>query len=614
MPGLTHLNPSETKKRTPQTGFFFVRYWGLAGVLYLLQILARGYFLGALGRLDLWLETSAAGWKMDLAMVGYWSLLLGLSWLFPSQKVSKWAFGIGWFVCLEVTLMTTISDAAFWVLWGSRFNAQTLVFLRYPAECLASLSVLQMVGATVATVLVAGISILFARWLFPSTDRPKVVLIPMLLLGFVAARGGIGTTPLQASSCLYSSDALNNAAAANSSWNVFFVLTQQQYKPDLTLWRSEARDHRYYSQESIKKGASLSHLNQPHVLLFIMESFSAELSAVFSNGRGLINGTSEMPFLDSLARQSLCFPNTFASGDRTDKGLAAILAGYPGQVWQSLLNEPERFGRYHGLAQSFVDRGYASSFWYGGDGKFSNTTAFAQAMGHQSCWDEARFNSQYSRDKWGVSDQDVLREMEKYLDTHSHAPQFLTWLSLSSHEPYRVAEQDERYQYGWTEMQRYRSAIRYSDQALREFWRRNAQKQWFNESLIIIIADHGRDIETGYTYVGQAEFFHIPWVIAGSALAQEWRKKQMRTIASQTDVGNSIVNGLFRTSPMLPYSRNVFSLVHPQCAAWHTEHRLGWIDSMGAVESQIEVAPSTQLGRLQALENQLWEEIETGKL
>jgi phosphoglycerol transferase MdoB-like AlkP superfamily enzyme len=392
------------------------------------------------------------------------------------------------------------------------------------------------------------------------------------------------------------------------------VLTQQQYKPDLSLWRAGQEDPHYVSLESFSDTHRLSSKKQPHVLLFILESFSAELSAEFSSGKGLMGGKSEMPFLDYLAQSSLSFSRTYAAGDRTDKGLAAILAGYPGQVWQSLLNEPERFNRYRGLAKGFAEKQYGTSFWYGGDGDFSNTSAFARAMGYRLIRDEKNINASYTRDKWGLSDEDVLLELEHYLDSqHSH-PQFLTWLSLSSHEPYRVAEQDPDYQFQWSEMQRYRAAIRYTDHALKDFWKRNAQKDWFKESIIVIIADHGRDIETGYTYVGQEAFFHIPWLITGPALEEEWRAKKISTICSQTDVGNTLLSGLRSQSSMLPYSRNALSKEHPNCAAWHTERRLGWIDSTGFIDCQIEVAPKSNGHRLQALENQLWQAMEEGKL
>lgn len=611
---LTSLYQRFFRKGTPPSGFFFVRWLGVLVLLYALQLLARLVFLGLLGKSALWLDTCVQGWKMDLSMVGYWSIVLGLISLLPSNRWSKWAWGLTWFFVLEVTLMTAVSDASFWILWGTRFNSQALFFMQYPAECIASLSAIQIFAAAILTLMVAWTSRYFARFSFPPSKVSKVKVLALIFLSFLAARGGVGTTPLQASACLYSTDALRNVAASNSSWNLFFVLTQQQYKPDLSMWRGGEDYHGYFDAESPSDSLRLSSVRNPHVLLFVLESFSAELSATFSSGKGLVDGKSEMPFLDSLAMASLRFSRTYAAGDRTDKGLAAILAGYPGQVWQSLLNEPERFSRYRGLAQVFLKKEYSTSFWYGGDGEFSNTTAFARAMGHQHCRDEKSISSAYPRDKWGLSDRDVLKELELYLDSHHDSPQYLTWLSLSSHEPYRVAEQDDEYQFGWSEMQRYRSAIRYSDQALRDFWMRNAEKDWFKESLIVIMADHGRDIETGYTYVGQEAFFHIPWLITGPVLQNHWRSKQISTICSQTDIGNTLLCGLWGESPMLPYSRNALGKDHPNCAAWHTERRLGWIDSTGSTESQIDIAPGVDFRRLRALENELWQAMEKGEL
>ncbi|MFZ9970284.1 MAG: hypothetical protein ACO3GK_03120, partial [Bacteroidia bacterium] len=88
------------------------------------QWLMRLLFLGLVGNPELWWETQSHAWRMDASMASYWFALGLLALLLPG-KARMWGLRLGLFALISSGLLLAVSDAEFWVLWGSRFNAQT---------------------------------------------------------------------------------------------------------------------------------------------------------------------------------------------------------------------------------------------------------------------------------------------------------------------------------------------------------------------------------------------------------------------------------------------------------------------------------------------------------
>ncbi|MBK7028573.1 MAG: sulfatase-like hydrolase/transferase [Bacteroidales bacterium] len=63
--------------------------------------------------------------------------------------------------------------------------------------------------------------------------------------------------------------------------------------------------------------------DRPNIILIIVESLTAKAVGVTGKIKGIT------PNLDSIAKEGILFDKVFASADRTDKGIAAVLAAYP---------------------------------------------------------------------------------------------------------------------------------------------------------------------------------------------------------------------------------------------------------------------------------------------
>src|SRR5439155_27212690 len=75
---------------------------------------------------------------------------------------------------------------------------------------------------------------------------------------------------------------------------------------------------------------------RPNIILIVWESFT-EKAIHFS-----IEGQSVTPHFNQLKQEGLYFSHVYASGDRTDKGLPAILSGYPAMNNTSVIRIPNK--------------------------------------------------------------------------------------------------------------------------------------------------------------------------------------------------------------------------------------------------------------------------------
>src|SRR5574338_394679 len=91
--------------------------------------------------------------------------------------------------------------------------------------------------------------------------------------------------------------------------------------------------------------------------------------------------TGVVPRFDSLSRTGVLFDRFYASGNRTDKGIGAILSGYPPLQNTSVLKEPRKYVGLPGIARTLDSAGYDTEFLYGGELAFDNLRAFILTNG-----------------------------------------------------------------------------------------------------------------------------------------------------------------------------------------------------------------------------------------
>ncbi len=226
-------------------------------------------------------------------------------------------------------------------------------------------------------------------------------------------------------------------------------------------------------------------LGKLNVILVSSESFGAEFSRLYGSERDWT------PEFDRYAQQSLWFRNTYASGTRTVRGLEALSASIPPIPTVSIVRRPgnENLATLGSVLQK---HGYHSTFMYGGYGYFDNMNYFYASNGYEVLDRTNLEKPPRFENVWGVADEDLFDMALSHADKLAKAgkPFFIHVMNTSNHKPFTFRPGLEqlgiRPEGGGRE-----SGVRYADYAQGYFLREAAKHAWFDDTIFIVVADHG---------------------------------------------------------------------------------------------------------------------------
>jgi len=504
-------------------------------------------------------NTFIFGFKLDSAIAAYIAIIPSLFLIITSFFKSKFIkYFYHTYSVVAILLCTTIilGDLFMYKHWGFRMDATPLFYMTNLKAMTASVSLFTVIGGVLGILIISGLLFVLYLKLFSkllqSLEKEKkaiFVLLPATALLLIIIRGGIGLSSLNTSSAYFSKIPFANHAAINPIWNVGFSLTESN---DLQ------RKYIYYSDKELKNilsplqpanGTVINLLknDRPNIILIITESLTAKALA-YSGGRPDI-----MPELNNLVKEGVLFSEVYAASDRTDKGIAAVLSGYPSLPGSSPLKYQKLTEKLAFLPAKLNQEGYKTEFYYGGTLDFANYRSFLIQAGYSKFVSDKDFPAADLKSKWGAFDHVVLnRCLAESPDTDKRF--FKTILTLTSHEPFETpvpavfpGNDDET---------KYLNSLHYTDAAIGEFIKGAKTRKWWDNTLVIIIADHGSRMP-GNSESGDKLKYHIPMIWLGGALRV--KDTVMANLASQTDLSATLLAQLQISAKEFKFSKNILA-------------------------------------------------------
>jgi phosphoglycerol transferase MdoB-like AlkP superfamily enzyme len=527
------------------------------------------------------------GSRMDMAMAAYllipFCVMLFLSFFFRfarNPKVYVWLTQI----MLAPVILIIISDLPAYTAWGYRIDSSPLKYLQNPKEAWASVGHLPL--AFIFISMIASywiIGRLFGMYLtkYKAALSVKGRLFgpePLILLLFTASliipiRGGLQLAPLSQSSVYFSRDPFANICALNATWNFLRSATAEENmanNPYEYLSEEEAdqlwSELKQYHQDSIAE--SYSSIPHPNIILITWESLTSK--ALFTK-MGAVN---VLPCLERRLEEGLYFDNAYASGDRTDKGIVAILSGYPAQPVTSIVKMPEKTRTLPCLPAILKKTGYQTSFYYGGETEFANMKTYLLGAGFDKITDVNDFDTKDRNSKWGAHDHVVMNKVMSELNA-AGKPFFLHWLTLSSHEPFEtgveavIRENDD--------LSLFMNSLHYTDSVVDRLIGYCSKQDWWKETIVVISGDHGHRLpRTG----SKADDFRTPVLLLGGALKNAPGK--ISRVVSQTGIAAGICS-LTGSSGSFPLAQNILLTPKVPYAHFCFNNGFGYTQQEGTV-------------------------------
>ncbi|NWJ53160.1 MAG: LTA synthase family protein, partial [Bacteroidetes bacterium] len=206
--------------------------------------------------------------------------------------------------------------------------------------------------------------------------------------------------------------------------------------------------------------------NRPNIVIFIVESFGREYSGAFNKDKNIKDYVSYTPFMDSLATQSLIFPNTFANGRQSIHGMSSVLAGIP-SLTDAFTGSPYSNQKIQSIVSVCNDLGYDTSFYHGAPNGSMGFLGFGNILGFKHYFGKTEYNHDEDFDgMWAIWDEPFLQYFAK--NVGKKQPFMTTVFTASSHHPFKIPEKYQgKFKKGKIEMH---EPIQYTDYAIKKYF------------------------------------------------------------------------------------------------------------------------------------------------
>lgn len=529
------------------------------------------------------------GIRLDLASTAYIAaipfLLVTISSL---TKPEKWLALILLvytnIMLIFITILCT-TDLELFRIWGFKLDSTPLMYLNTPGEMLVSIGSSPIWFLIILNTLI-NLFFCFAYkyLLYPISLRfesQNFYALPAYCLATAALiipmRGGLQMEPLNNSSAYFSHHHFANQSAVNVPWNFFHSLargTTENKNPYVVMEQSKAENllRQHYSTPG-ENSPFILKTHRPNIVLIIWESLTAKVAEDLGGLPGIT------PVFQQLSKEGLLFSRMYASGDRSDKGLVSILSGYPSQPNTSILKTPEKTKKLPHLSRTLQQNGYKTSFYYGGQLEFANLKSYLSFAGYDEIVSVADFEEDQLNSQWGAHDHVVFEKLLKDMEERKEKePFFKAIFTLSSHEPFDIPVDPE-----FKEKEvvpQFLSSLYYTDSTIGNFIREAKKRPWYNNTLFIIVADHGHTYP-GNSQVYEEKKFHIPMLWFGGALKAS--PTVIESTMSQTDLVATLLAQLSISYQEYNWSKDILNPQSLHFAHYFFKDGVGFVTDSSAL-------------------------------
>ncbi len=454
-------------------------------------------------------------------------------------------------IALFCMFFISFAEYFFWDEFGTRFNFIAVDYLIYTREVVGNIWESYPMSALLSALLFMTIGgfLLIKRCIAISVEHPgtgrqrlagtlMLLSLPVLSYCFVdLSRSSISENRFANSLAENGIYTFCEAFMHNSLDYYEFYKTEPDKDTFNTLRQLTAEKNAVFTDSDPFSG-TIKRIVKKHpgdeadcnVILIMMESMSARYFDAFGNKEHLT------PNLDKIAREGMLFKNLYATGNRTVRGIEAVMLSVPPTPGRSIVKRPHN-ENLHSIGSIFAEREYDNKFIYGGYGYFDNMNYFFGNNGF-TVIDRKNFtNSEVTfENTWGVCDQNLLERLLKESDaSYADRKKFFSFvMTTSNHRPFTFPDSQIKIPANAPHRNRKRG-VAYTDQAIGEFIEKARTRPWFKNTLFVIVADHCSS-SAGKTDL-PLENYRIPMIIYAPALIAP---AEIETLASQIDTGPTI--------------------------------------------------------------------------
>ncbi len=399
-------------------------------------------------------------------------------------------------------------------------------------------------------------------------------LLSMAFVLVLFIRGGLQQIPVSSTNAYFSNKQMINDVAVNPEWN-FLQMTYAHLRFDLSAYYTnlnpverEKLTEELYAANPTADTVRVLNTKRPNIILVTLEGWSAQLIEPLGGKAGIT------PNFNTAAAEGLLFTEIYSSGGTSETGHSAIISGYQTLSGISITTQPAKCRKLPSINQSLAAEGYSSFYTFGGALSYGNIGGYLADVGFDRVVDEDELDLEPTG-KLGTHDEAMfpyfLSEIKK-----ATAPYFYGLFTQSTHAPYDMPAEP----YPDYDGDPYITSMHYADKHLGNFLAEIKKLPDYDNTLVVMIADHGRiNLFNGDTY--DEDYFHIPLLFWGGALKKEYSNQQITKIGSQSDLAATLLNQLNLPTKAYKWSKNLLNPTTKEWAICTSTLSYGWKNKDG---------------------------------
>ena len=487
---------------------------------------------------------------------------------------------------LIVYFLITTGEIGIYDEWKTKLHFKALNYLSNPSEIYNSAST----GTFFTLVIILISQIVIGYWFYKRfiytrikyTPRSPIFSILFFLIVsfmlFIGLRGGINEIPITQSKSYFSKHNFINLASVNSGYSLL-ISTMENYQ------FKDANPFEFYNPEEATERVNELHeveidsttyilkTNRPNIVILLLESWSADLIKSLDGKEGIT------PQFQKLENEGILFTNFYASGNRSQQAMSAILAGFPSTPITAITHNLDKIIQLPSLTKTLKKEGYSTSFYFGGQLMYGGINSFISVNGFDIIKEVSDFDDELPRGKLGIFDEYMLNEQINELNAEKQ-PFFSVLFTVSTHSPYDQPMADVINWAANDHQNGYLNSAYYTDKCLGEYFE-NARKQpWFSNTLFILVADHSHNTYKNWP-VNSKGYRRIPLLLYGDVIKDDYRGVKINRIGSQTDIAATLLSQIDIYTNEFFWSRNLFNPTTSEFAYYEATDGVGWITPEG---------------------------------
>lgn len=489
----------------------------------------------------------------DLSAIAYINLIFALLHFIPGnfknkpnyQKLLK----ISFFIINFVFILTNFVDFEYYKFTGRRSTYGMITATGMEHE-IGDLMLSFLIEFWYLPIIALVLGILFWRALpnlKPTSEDgsnwsqiAKQSVLFLFLISFVIllGRGGIQEKPLKIVDAVNYGSINQSALVLNTPFCIIKTIGKKETL-ESPKYFSETELNQIFNP--ILEITSPENPKKKNVVIIILESFGRE-----NIQRG------QTPFLDGLIEKSLFFENGFANGKLSIDAVPSTLSSIPSLMNHSLITSSYSINEVYGLPKILKDNGYQTAFFHGAFNGSQNFDQYCKVAGFDTYYGKNEYVGPEAFDgRWGIFDEEFMQYFSGKMKEFKQ-PFFSTIFTISSHNPYIIPEKYKgKFPKGTTKIQ---ESIAYADYALKRFFEKASQQEWYKNTLFVITADHTSSEPTEKKYKTNVGKFRIPILFFDPSNPSIIGKNQKNL--QQIDIMPSIIDYLNIDSKMITYGKS----------------------------------------------------------